>query len=155
MLKGKLLHPQILEALGRAGHGSQVLIADGNYPAYTKLGPKATLVNLNLSPGLVNCTQVLEALLSSIVVESAAVMAGADKEPDIWNEFRNILQKEFGQPLKLQEIERFKFYEAAESPNVALTILTGEQRIYANLLLTIGVVKPPKFPYVTPPALEH
>ncbi len=155
MLKGKLLHPQILEALGRAGHGSQVLIADGNYPAYTKLGPKATLVNLNLSPGLVNCTQVLEALLSAIVVESAAVMAGADSEPPIWNEFRAILEKEFGQPMKLTEIERFKFYDAAESPNVALTILTGEQRIYANLLLTIGVVKPPKFPYTTPPVIEH
>jgi len=66
MLKGKLIHPQILEALGRAGHGSQVLIADGNYPASTKLGPKATLVNLNLSPGLVNCTQVLEALVSDL-----------------------------------------------------------------------------------------
>jgi L-fucose mutarotase len=57
--------------------------------------------------------------------------------------------------MKLTEIERFKFYDAAESPNVALTILTGEQRIYANLLLTIGVVKPPKFPYTTPPVVEH
>ncbi len=142
MLKGKLIHPQILEALGRAGHGSQVLIADGNYPASTKLGPKAALVNLNLSPGLVNCTQVLEALVSAIVVESAAVMAGAATEPEIWNEFRAILQKATGQPMKLQEIERFKFYDVAESPNVALTIATGEQRIYANLLLTIGVVQP-------------
>lgn len=142
MLKGKLLHPQILEALGRAGHGSQILIADGNFPASTRLGPKATLVNLNLSPGRVSCTQVLEALLTAIEVESAAVMAGAATEPTIWGEFRGILKEATGQPMKLQEIERFKFYEAAESPNVALTILTGEQRIYANLLLTIGVVPP-------------
>jgi L-fucose mutarotase len=148
MLKGKLIHPQILEALGRAGHGSQVLIADGNYPASTKLGPKANLVNLNLSPGLVNCTQVLEALLTAIPVEAAAVMATpktgalAGREPDIWNEFRAILAKNGAQQVKLEEIERFKFYDTAGTPNVALTIATGEQRIYANLLLTIGVVMP-------------
>ena len=28
---------------------------------------------------------------------------------------------------------------------VCLTVATGDQRIYANLLLTIGVVKPPKY----------
>jgi len=33
------------------------------------------------------------------------------------------------------------FYEAAHHGDVALVIQTGEQRIYANLLLTIGVVK--------------
>jgi L-fucose mutarotase len=144
MLKGKLIHPQILEALGRAGHGSQVLIADGNYPASTKLGPKATLVNLNLSPGLVSCTQVLEALVTAIAVEAAAVMAvpSGQKEPEIWADFRKVLNQATGQQLKLEEIERFKFYDTAGTPNIALTIATGEQRIYANLLLTIGVVLP-------------
>ena len=144
MLKGKLIHPQILEALGRAGHGSQVLIADGNYPASTKLGPKATLVHLNLSPGLVSCTQVLEALVTAIPVEAAAVMAvpSGQKEPEIWSDFRRILNQATGQQLNLEEIERFKFYDTAGTPNIALTIATGEQRIYANLLLTIGVVMP-------------
>jgi RbsD / FucU transport protein family. len=33
MLKTRLLHPEILAALGEAGHGAQVLIADGNYPS--------------------------------------------------------------------------------------------------------------------------
>ena len=32
MLKTKLLQPEILGILGMAGHGTQVLIADGNYP---------------------------------------------------------------------------------------------------------------------------
>ncbi len=70
MLKSKLLHPEILEALGRAGHSSKILIADGNYPFATQLGPNARLISLNL------------------------------------------------------------------------TIATGEQRLYANLLLQIGVVFP-------------
>ena len=148
MLKGKLIHPDILKVLGRAGHGSQVLIADGNYPFRTKLGPNATLVNLNLTPGLLDCVQVLSTLVTAIPVEEAAVMAYATTgpyalkgDPEIWADFRSVLdQAGFEQPLKL--IDRFDFYDAAGTPDVALTIATGEQRIYANLLLTIGVVMP-------------
>ena len=43
--------------------------------------------------------------------------------------------------VKLRSLERFKFYEEASSPDVCLTIATGEDRIYANLLLTIGVIR--------------
>jgi L-fucose mutarotase len=43
----------------------------------------------------------------------------------------------------LQPLARFTFYAAASEKDVALVIATGEQRIYANLLLTIGVVPPP------------
>jgi L-fucose mutarotase len=148
MLKGQLIHPEILEALGRAGHGSKVLIADGNYPFVTKLGPRARLVNVNLSPGLVDCVQVLRALVSAIPIEAAAVMQYATtgpyaltSEPEIWADFRTVLQQA-GYQRPLDSIERFAFYEAAGTPDVALTIATGEQRIYANLLLTIGVVMP-------------
>ena len=63
------------------------------------------------------------------------------EDPPIWNDYRRILQ-EAGTPLELGRIERFKFYEAAGTPDVCLTIATAEQRIYANLLLTVGVVKP-------------
>jgi L-fucose mutarotase len=34
-----------------------------------------------------------------------------------------------------------EFYQEAKSPDTALVIATGEQRRFANLLLTIGVVK--------------
>ncbi len=146
MLKTSLIHPQILEALGRAGHGSKILIADGNYPFSTKLGPNAALVNLNLSPGVVNCTQALEALAASVPIEAAAVMEtlkegpyAMSEDPDIWADFRRILGSA-GYTGKLEQIERFAFYDAAGTADVALTIATAEQRIYANLLLTIGVV---------------
>ena len=32
MLKGKMIHPEIIETLSLCGHGCKVLIADGNYP---------------------------------------------------------------------------------------------------------------------------
>lgn len=138
MLKTRLLHPEILYALGSAGHGSKVLITDGNYPHSTGSNPAAEKVYLNLAPGLLNATQVLQVIADAIPVEAAEVMATADgSEPPIWTEFRDALPG-----LTLKPIERFSFYEAASTENVALVIATGEQRIYANILLTIGVVPP-------------
>lgn len=138
MLKTRLLHPEILYALGSAGHGSKVLITDGNYPHSTGSNPAAEKVYLNLAPGLLNAVQVLEVIADAIPVESAEVMATADgSTPPIWGEFHKALPG-----LTLKSLERFAFYEAASTENVALVIATGEQRIYANILLTIGVVPP-------------
>ena len=136
MLKFGLTHPEILEALGSMGHGSQVLIADGNFPFDTHTNPDAAHVYLNLRPGLVSATDVLAALVTAIPVEAAHVMQPADgSTPGIFAEFSALLP---GQ--ELQRLERFAFYEAAQQPEVGLVVATGEARIYANILLTIGVV---------------
>ena len=50
MLRTKLIHPELLAALGSAGHGAKVLIADGNYPVGTKAPPHAARIYLNLPP---------------------------------------------------------------------------------------------------------
>jgi L-fucose mutarotase len=139
MLKTNLLHPEILRALGSAGHGSRVLIADGNYPHTTGSNPAAAKVFLNLAPGLLNATDVLRVIAGAIPIEAAHVMATADgSEPPIWSAFRSLLPEN-----PLQAMERFAFYAAASEKEVALVIATGEQRIYANVLLTVGVVPPP------------
>ncbi len=48
-----------------------------------------------------------------------------------------------GKDLPLKPLGRFPFYDAARDRNTTLVIATAEQRIYANILLTIGVVPPP------------
>ena len=147
MLKTKLLHPQILAALARSGHGSKVLISDGNYPHWTTRSPNAEVVYLNLAPGKLTVTEVLEALLTAIPVEAAEIMDTQktgpyvmDQDPPIWDDFRQSL-RDAGLNLDLTRIERPAFYETAKDPSVCLVIATGDQRIYANLLLTIGVVR--------------
>ncbi len=146
MLKTPILHPQILAALGRAGHSSKILIADGNYPHYTKRGPNAEVVFLNFAPGQLNVTDVLSGIANTVPIELAEVMEPArtgayamKNDPPIFEDFRKILRAR-NAALDLTKLERFAFYEAAGSKDVALTIATGEQRIYANILLTIGVV---------------
>jgi L-fucose mutarotase len=136
MLRTKLIHPDILSALGRLGHGSKVLIADGNFPFATGSNPMAAHVFLNLRPGLVTVTDVLEILVTAIPVEAAHVMEPHDgATPDIYSEFICLLPS-----LELIRVERFAFYELARSSDVGLVIATGEARIYANIMLTIGVV---------------
>ena len=138
MLRYRLLHPEILAALGAAGHGSRILIADGNYPLSTGSAQGARHVYLNLAPGLVTVSDVLAVLVEAVPVEAAHVMQPYDSsEPPIWNEFSALLP---GTPL--ERLQRFEFYAAASEPAVALAIATGEQRVWANILLTIGVVPP-------------
>ena len=148
MLNSKLLHPELLEALARAGHSSKILIADGNYPFSTQLGPNARHVSLNLMPGLVSATQALEAIVSAVPIEDAILMQpvasgpyALKEDPPIWADFRAILG-DAGYVQPLSKLDRFAFFDAAKDANVALTIATGEQRLYANILLQIGVVFP-------------
>lgn len=138
MLRTQLIHPHILDALGRAGHGTKILIADGNYPFSTGGHPQAARVYLNLAPGLVSATDVLRVLASAIPIEAATVMMPDGPEPPIFNEFRQLLPSN----MRLEPLERFAFYAAARDENLGLLIATGEERIYANILLTIGVVPP-------------
>lgn len=144
MLKHQLIHPKINEVLARAGHHSVILIADGNYPASTKRGPNAELVSLNLSPGLVTCAQVLKAILSAVPIDHINTMGiPADDpyaqagEPPVWEEYRKIV-KEAGTELELAPIQKWEFYEAVASADHVLTIQTGDQALWANVLLTMG-----------------
>jgi L-fucose mutarotase len=138
MLKTRLLHPEILAALGEAGHGAQVLIADGNYPLATRSNPDGYRVFLNLAPGQLTVTDVLSVLAEAIPIEAAHVMGPDDgSEPSIYEDFRAQLPE-----TELQRLGRYEFYDMARGPDTALAIATGEQRIYANILLTIGVVMP-------------
>ena len=160
MLRTKLTHPMIIKALAAAGHGSMVLITDGNYPASTRSYSNAELVYLNLMPGMVKVTDVLEAVLTAIPVEAVHVMrpdisndpvdkdslmmrrtapGSVHQEPSIWADFRRMIPD-----LALQPVERFAFYDMARQPDIALVVATGDQRLYANIMLTIGVVPPEK-----------
>lgn len=138
MLKTKLLHPEILSALARSGHGSRVLIADGNYPAASRSNPAAAKVFLNLMPGVVKTTEVLETLLDAIVIQEAAIMQiSAGTEAPAVEEYKAMLSRD----IEVKSMERYAFYDAVSSPDTTLVILTGDTRRFANLLLTIGVVK--------------
>jgi L-fucose mutarotase len=140
----RLLHPEILRIVARAGHHSKILIADGNYPASTKRGPNAEVVCLNLTPGVCTVGQVLRALLSEVPVDHLNTMGiPADDpyakfgEPPVWSELRQITE-EAGVSVPIEPIAKWDFYKAVESPDHVLTIQTADQALWANVLLTMG-----------------
>ena len=147
MLRHQLLHPEINAIVGRAGHHGKILIADGNYPASSTLGPNAQLVSLNLAPGIVSCGQVLDALLTAVPIEAANTMMyqttgpyALSADPPVWDEYRRLLARHRVE-VALEPIEKFAFYEAVATRDHVLTVQTADQGLFANLLLTIGVRK--------------
>jgi L-fucose mutarotase len=133
MLKTECIHPEIMRALSLCGHGDKILIADGNYPLNSKSGG-ADKVYLGFVRGLPKVTQVLEVLSRTINIEKAEVMIPDGEEPSIFHEFRTILNG-----MELRGLGRHEFYEACCLSDVRLAISTGEQRTFANILLTVGV----------------
>lgn len=145
MLKHQLIHPEINAVIGRAGHHSSILIADGNYPAATKKGPNATVISLNLMPGVVTCNQVLQAVLSAVPIEQIRTMEtetsgpyALDGDPPVWDDYRQTI-KDAGLELPLEPVDKWAFYDAVATPDHVLTIQTADQQRYANILLSIGV----------------
>jgi L-fucose mutarotase len=143
MLKTGLIHPEILHWLGQAGHGSTVLISDGNFPHATGANPDAPRVFLNLTPGRLTVTEVLEAVLTVLPVERAALMAAEDDAGDDNDtSVHATIEQMLPAGLPVDHIQRFAYYEATGSDQLALVIATGEMRPYANVLLTVGIVRP-------------
>ncbi len=135
MLSYHLIHPPLLAALASAGHGSRILIADGHFPCSTHTNPAAAMIHLNLRPGLLNVDDVLETLLEAVPIEHATVMSSNGPSIAAHDGYRAAL----GTHVPFQQVERFAFYDLARTTDTAVVIATGDQRQYANLLLTIGV----------------
>jgi L-fucose mutarotase len=145
MLKHTLIHPQINEIIGRAGHHGKILIADGNYPASSKKGPNAQVISMNLMPGVITCSQALEAVLSAVPIEEINTMMytkddpyALDADPPVWDDYRRII-KDARLGLELKPIEKWSFYDAVATVDHVLTIQTADRQRYANILLSIGV----------------
>jgi L-fucose mutarotase len=141
MLKGipPLISPDLMYAIMKMGHGDELVIADGNFPA------DSTAQRLVRCDGL-TVPAVLEAVLKffpldTFVANPAGVMRPVDKsapEPPIWKEFRRLLEKGEGRRVELEQIERFEFYVRARKAYAI--VATSETALYANISLKKGVV---------------
>jgi L-fucose mutarotase len=137
MIRGPITHPQLLSALARSGHGTKVLIADGNYPFGTGSHPRSIKIYLNLRRGLVTVPDVLAAIVEAVPIEAAEVMApDSGPEPEVFQAFARMLPS-----VPFVRRSRFDFYDKARKDDVGIVVATGEARTFANILLTIGVVE--------------
>lgn len=141
MLKGiaPVLSPELLKILMEMGHGDEIVIGDGNFPAASVA---QRLVRLD-GHGV---PEILDAILSLMPLDTYVdcpvglmeVGGGDDFVPEIWSSFRAIVDRREGDRAFAQ-IERFAFYERARKAYAV--VATGETAIYANIILKKGVVK--------------
>jgi L-fucose mutarotase len=143
MLKNipSILSPDLLKILMEMGHGDEIVLADGNFPA------------ASVARRLVRCDghgvpEVLEAVLRFFPLDQyveqpvslMAVVPGDKTKPTIWKKYRAIIIESGEKFTDFDFIERFDFYERAE--RAYAVVATSESALYANVILKKGVIKP-------------
>jgi len=135
-----ILSAPLLAALKEMGHGDEIAVVDTNFPAYAMNGRVLHM------PGIA-ATRVVEAILSlmpldTFVAAPAATMAQVDGKgpPAIFAEFQAACDKAEGRKVKVEEIDRFAFYERVKK--CYALVHSGERRLYGNILLKKGVIGP-------------
>ena len=143
MLKGisKIVSPELIKTLCEMGHGDEIVIADGNFPAET-FGKRV------IRADGIGGAEMLKAVLSLIPLDTYSDpnmilmrLMDCDKgkiNPIIWNEYEKIAKAE-DVNVKIGNIDRFEFYDRAKTAYAV--IATGEEAVYANIILKKGVVK--------------
>ena len=140
VLKGipSVLSPELLKILMEMGHGDELVIGDGNFPAASMA---QHLVRLDGH----QVPEILDAILKLFPLDSYVeapvalmqVTPGDTVVPVIWETYRQVLDKHAGN-VRVEEVERFAFYERAQKAYAI--IATGETALYANIILKKGVV---------------
>jgi L-fucose mutarotase len=139
MLKGipSILSPELLKVLMEMGHGDEIILADGNFPA-------ASHTDRLLRADGHGVPELLKAVLSLFPLDTyseqsvalMAVVPGDPVETPIWSEYESII-REHSTPA-IEQVERFAFYERAKKAYAI--VATSEKALYANIILRKGAV---------------
>lgn len=142
----KLLSPEIIATLCEMGHSDVIVIGDANFPGKrfaTEGGCKFLRAD-----GL-SGTALLEAILSVIPCDTytehpVKLMQTMDCDRDlkipIWDEYKKIVAEHDSRGDKaIGFVDRFDFYEQAKQSYCI--IQSGEEAIYANVMIQKGVIK--------------
>ena len=121
-----ILSPELLKVLCEMGHGDEIILADGNFPAES-IGKDAIVQFLPLDQYVEKPVALMK------------VVDGDPCKPTIWDSYKQKLNESGNDPAKIEMVERFAFYERAH--HAYAIIATGESAIYANVLLKKGVVQ--------------
>ncbi len=141
-----LLTPELLYVLAAMGHGDDLVIADANFPAYST-APRTRHGQVLTLPGS-TAPAALRAVLSLLPldnfvdqpVRTMAVEGSPDEIPPVQRELQEVVDNAAGRHWPLGALSRTGFYEAAGSAYAV--VITGERRLYGNVLVKKGVVPP-------------
>lgn len=132
-----IISPELLKILCEMGHGDEIVIGDGNFPAASNA---QRLIRMD-GHGV---PEILDAVLKLIPLDSyvdspAMLMATTkgDPTPEIWAKYGEIITANNGET-NISQIERFEFYDRTKKAYAV--IATSESALYANIILKKGVI---------------
>jgi L-fucose mutarotase len=141
VLKGihSLLHAELLHVLASMGHGDELAIVDGNFPA-------AALARRLIQLPVSSAAQALDAILTLFPLDAVAappaltmqVIGDATAVPEVVRDFAAVLSNHGVSSGALGSLEREAFY--ARARGAFAIVRTAELRPYGNILLVKGVV---------------
>lgn len=134
-----ILSPELLKVLMEMGHGDELVIGDGNFPA-ANYAQRLLRADGHGVPVLLDAILALYPLDSFVESPIALmeVVPGDDSVPEIWDTYRSIAENHAGAGVGIEHVERFAFYERAKASYAI--VATGEAALYANIILKKGVV---------------
>ena len=141
MLKGipPILSPELMKIMLEMGHGDELVLADGNFPA-ASCAQRLIRADGHTVPDLLDA--ILRFVPLDPYVEAPvglmSVVPGDPVTPTIWDEYKQIVEKHEPEHHNIEFIERFTFYERAKQAYAI--VATGENALYANIILKKGVV---------------
>lgn len=134
-----ILSPELLKILMEMGHGDEIVLADGNFPA------------ASVAQRLVRCDghgvpEILEAVLKLLPLDIyvdkpvalMSVVPGDKTQPTIWETYRTLVKNSSERFSDFEFVERFAFYERAKKAYAV--VATSEKALYANVILKKGVL---------------
>jgi L-fucose mutarotase len=133
------LSPELLKILMEMGHGDEIVLADGNFPAASHASRLVRCDGHGTAELLDDILRLMP--LDRYVERPVAVMQvvpGDRVETPIRDEYRRIIAERAGVTTPPEELERFAFYERAK--RAYAIVATGETALYANLILKKGVL---------------
>jgi len=134
-----ILSPKLLKILMEMGHGDEIVIADGNFPA-ASIARRLVRLDGHGVPEVLKA--VLELFPLDIYVDKPItlmqVLPGDKVETPIWDTYDKIIRDSGEKFDGFQRVERFDFYEQAKEAYAV--IATGESALYANIILKKGVI---------------
>ena len=132
-----IISPELLKILMEMGHGDEIVIGDGNFPA-ASVAQRLVRLDGHGVPDVLDA--VLKLMPLDTYVESPVALMDNDdsaNQPPIWADYKNIVTANEGEK-SFELVERFAFYERAKKAYAV--VATGETAIYANIILKKGVV---------------
>ncbi len=142
VLKGldPILGPDLLSVLRAMGHGDEIAIVDGNYPALTDARRLVRADGLHLLP-------VLRAVLSVLPIDTAAPQAifravnqMSPERPDPVHVEIEALCRSMAAGHAVVPLAPGAFYDRVKAAHAI--VATSEPRFFANVILRKGVIGP-------------